>query len=222
METLISAFITLCITLIPVTNPIGMAPIFLSFTESLSRKQRHRYAIKVAILAFLFLGGILVVGPFVMKFFGIKIEFIKISGGLLLTITGWQMLTNSKQESANTDKIKAIRALRKSAFFPLAFPVTVGSGSIAIVTALATSYSQELFSVTAIFSYSGGLSAIALDMFLVAICYGYSEEIFSVLGETGTEVITRISAFILVAIGIQVVWGGLQPIIIETAKIIPG
>jgi len=99
----------------------------------------------------------------------------------------------------------------------------VGAGSIAIVTALASSYNNPEYPISTIFfNYTGGILAIAVDMFLVAICYGYSEEIFSKLGETGTEVITRISAFILIAIGFQVAWGGLQHVIIETAKIIHG
>ena len=221
METLITAFITLFITLIPVTNPIGMAPIFLSYTENLSKEQKRSYALKVAMLAFFFLAGTLILGPTLLKIFGISLSFIKISGGLLLAITGWQMLSSNKDSSE--DKIKSIKTLRKAVFFPITFPVTVGAGSIAIVTALASSYNNPEFPMTIMFlNYTGGILAIAVDMFLVAICYGYSEEIFSRLGETGTEVITRISAFILIAIGFQVAWGGLQHIIIETAKIIHG
>lgn len=221
MEILITSFITLFITLIPVTNPIGMAPIFLSYTEDMPKKQKRNYALKVAILAFFFLGGTLILGPPILKIFGISISFIKISGGLLLAITGWQMLSSNKDNAEN--KIESIRTLRKAIFFPITFPVTVGAGSIAIVTALASSYNNsELPISTILFNYTGGILAIAVDMIIVAICYGYSEEIFSKLGETGTEVITRISAFILVAIGFQVAWGGLQCVIIETAKIIHG
>ena len=219
MEVLTTAFVTLFLTLIPVTNPIGMAPIFLSFTEGLPKKQRLHFAIKVASLALSVLVGILVFGPFIMKFFGINLSFVRISGGFLLAITGWQMLC-SKQDNDN-DKIKAMKTLRKSIFFPLTFPLTVGAGSIAIVTTLAISYSEASLSI-ATYSYIGGILAIALDMLLIAICYGFSAEIFSVLGETGTEVVTRISAFILLAIGLQVAWEGFQNIIIETAKMIHG
>ncbi len=222
MEILITAFTTLCITLIPVTNPIGMAPIFLSYTEKLPKKQRRDYALKVAMLSFFFLGGTLILGPPVLEFFGISISFIKISGGLLLAITGWQMLSSS-HESPEPDKIKVVKTLKKLTFFPLTFPITVGAGSIAIVTALASSYNNPEYSMTIVFlNYTGGVLAIAIDMLLVAICYGYSEKIFSKLGEIGTEVITRISAFILIAIGFQVAWGGMQHVIIETAKIIHG
>ena len=222
MEILITAFTTLFITLIPVTNPIGMAPIFLSFTETMTKEQRRNYALKVASLAFFFLVGTLVLGPTLLKFFGISISFIKISGGLLLAITGWQMLS-SNHDNVEHDRTKPVKTIKKAMFFPLTFPITVGAGSIAIVTALASSYNNPEYPMMAIFSsYTGGILAIAVDMLLVAVCYGYSEEIFSKLGEIGTEVITRISAFILIAIGFQVAWGGLQHVIIETAKIIHG
>lgn len=62
MEIIATTFMFLCLTLIPVTNPIGMAPIFLSFTVDLPRKQRHHFVIKVALLTIIFLIGILVLG----------------------------------------------------------------------------------------------------------------------------------------------------------------
>ena len=220
MDLLTASFITLCLTLIPVTNPIGMAPIFLSFTTNLSKKERRGFALQVAMLAFFFLIGTLIFGPILLKFFGISLSFIKISGGLLLAITGWQMLMTTKLENQERDGGKDINP-PKTAFFPLAFPITVGAGSIAIVTTLASSYNNPEFTISAVvLNYAGGILAIAVDMALVAICYGFSEEIFSKLGETGTEVVTKVTAFILMAIGFQVAWGGLQNVIIETVKII--
>ena len=48
----------------------------------------------------------------------------------------------------------------------------------------------------------------------VAVCYRFADTIFRRIGEAGTNVVTRLTAFILLAIGVEIVWGGLKPLIL--------
>ena len=50
-----------------------------------------------------------------------------------------------------------------------------------------------------------GLAAIALTIFL---CYRFADRMVSVLGPSGINVMVRLSAFILLCIGIEIMWTG--------------
>jgi multiple antibiotic resistance protein len=42
----------------------------------------------------------------------------------------------------------------------------------------------------------------------VFVCYRYADRVLRLLGETGTSVLVRLSAFILFCIGVQIFWNG--------------
>ncbi|HBM16445.1 MAG TPA: hypothetical protein DD381_08925 [Lentisphaeria bacterium] len=230
MEDIIKAFFTsfagLLLILLPISNPIGMAPNFLFYTEAIHNESRRIVAKKVALLSFSFSVGILIAGPPLLRFFGIDVSFIRISGGLLLAISGWQILSSEGNSSSNysdknKDAHKKIKTLKDRIFFPIVFPVTVGSGSVAIIITMATDYFHGSFKAyIMVASYIGGAAALFVNAFLFYICYKYSREIFSHVGKTGTIVICKISAFILIAIGLQVAWGGFYNVIIELFKVL--
>lgn len=219
-----TSFTGLLLMLLPISNPIGMAPNFLFYTEFLSKEGRKRIARKVVIISFFFSIGILILGPLLLRFFGIDISFIKISGGLLLAISGWNILsggdsTASESSEAHQDHHKKIKTLRDRVFFPIVFPLTVGSGSVAIITAIAANYADSGMPLRIMIpSYLGGILALFVNSLLFDLCYRYSSEIFSRIGKTGTVVICKISALILIAIGLQVTWGGLQGVLIGFFK----
>jgi multiple antibiotic resistance protein len=174
----------------------------------------------VALLSFLFLSAVFVIGPFILLFFGVSINFIRISGGLLLAITSWQMIT-AKSTTSEEDREHILKHVRDVIFYPLTFPITVGAGSIAISIAIASDYMSVHHSVFSMsMSCLGGIAGIGGDMILVAVCYRFADAIFGKLGYIGTVVITRLSAFILVAIGLQVAWAGLSGILTEMLKAI--
>ncbi len=199
-----NAFLLVYVGLFPIVNPIGGAPIFLSLTRHCTDDERNALALRVTINSFFLLLGSLLVGSYVLEFFGITLPIVRVAGGLVVAATGWSLL----QASDGDDE----RAAHKpgsptDAFYPPTMPITVGPGSIAVAITLGSQRPREAFTQLAILGGAAivGLVAIAATIY---VCYRFAEGTVGALGEQGTNVVVRLSAFILFCIGIEIIWNG--------------
>ena len=206
-----SVFSLIFFSLLPIVNPVGMSSLFLGLSNHLPAHERHKLAYRVAVYSAFLLILILVFGPPVLQIFGLTLPFIKIAGGLLVAFTAWQML-NSKPKLTEREREEHSDS-EEIAFFPLTLPITAGAGSIAITVAIGSSISESL-NFHAIIQYLGAIGGIIAMMSLSGICYRFADTILHKLGRTGTNAVTRLSAFILLAIGLQVIWGGVLALIV--------
>jgi len=195
------------LALFPVLNPPAMAPIFLDMTDALSDEDRHRLAGLIGKYTFLLLLGVLVAGGWLLKIFGISVPVIRIAGGLLLFNTAWNML-NDKPKFSRDQHEELKSRMTDRAFFPMTMPVTAGPGSIAVTLTLVPAGS--LLAAPTWASFAGAAAGIALAALSVFFFYRYSENLLRRLGHTGAQTISKISAFILLAIGVQIIWDGLR------------
>ena len=193
--------------LFPILNPPAMAPIFLEMTSSVSDSDRHRLAALIGKNTFLLLLAVLLLGGWLLKLFGISIPVIRVAGGLLLFNTAWRMLNNEPRISADEqEELKTKMTAR--AFFPLTLPVTAGPGSIAVTLTLVPSgtfWAADTLSLLA--ATTLGIAVAALTVFLF---YRYEEIVIRRIGHAGTQTITKISAFVLLTIGVQIIWDGIR------------
>src|SRR5262252_10510891 len=83
--------------LLPIVNPLGMAPIFAEMTLGYSQSVRRTVAMRVAINGVGLLVASLFVGGYILQFFGISLAAVQVGGGLLVTIAGWRIL-NQKDD----------------------------------------------------------------------------------------------------------------------------
>lgn len=195
--------------LFPIVNPIGGAPIFLGVTRANTEAERAAIAFRVAVGGFLLLLGSMFVGSHVLEFFGITLPVVRVAGGLVVTAFAWQLL----HSGADVDGPVAAGEGRKpmalgDSFYPLTLPLTVGPGSIAVAITLGSQRpraadSAELLLLT--IAVVLGLLAICATVYL---CFRYAEKVMIILGDSGTNVVVRLSAFILLCIGVQIIWGG--------------
>src|ERR1700759_3305757 len=86
------AFFLVYAGLFPIVNPVGNAPIFLALTRYCSDNERHALALRVAVNGFFLLLGSLLVGSYVLEFFGITLPVLRVGGGLVVTMVGWELL----------------------------------------------------------------------------------------------------------------------------------
>lgn len=195
------------LALFPILNPPAMSPIFLDMTSALPDEDRHRLAVLIGKYTFMLLFTVLVAGGWLLKIFGISVPVIRIAGGLLLFNTAWRMLNNEpKFSQREQDELKTRMSSR--AFFPMTMPVTAGPGSIAVTLTLVPAGSLLAASTWTDFAgISCGIAAAALSVLLF---YRYSENLLKRLGVAGAQTISKISAFILLAIGVQIIWEGIQ------------
>src|SRR5215469_9542280 len=203
LNTMVSAFLLFYAGLFPIVNPIGAAPIFLGLTRHCTDEQRNALALRVTINCFFLLLGSMLIGSYVLDFFGITLPIVRIAGGLVVTVTGWNLLQEEDDERPSE---KAVRPTE--AFYPLTMPITVGPGSIAVAITLGSQRPRvaDLVNVATLGAAAvAGVIAIAATIY---VCYRFAERTVSVLGEDGTAVLVRLSAFILMCIGIEIIWNG--------------
>ena len=125
-----NAFLLVYAGLFPIINPIGGAPIFLGLTRHCTDEERNALALGVTLNSFFLLLGSLLVGSYVLEFFGITLPIVRVAGGLVVAATGWSLL-QARDEFAD-DRTAHEPKIPTDAFYPLTMPITVGPGSIAV------------------------------------------------------------------------------------------
>ncbi|MGB2628960.1 MAG: MarC family protein [Candidatus Acidiferrum sp.] len=205
-----SAFLIVS-ALFPIVNPLGGAPIFLSLTSYYSTAQRKLLSTRIAINSLLLLVGSFFVGTHILAFFGISIPVVQVGGGLVVMSAGWKLLNQNDDDSARQDVHRNVdlRDLFTKAFYPLTLPLTVGPGSISVAITLGANEPKEGI-LPSIIGAVIGMVLIAVSVYL---CYAFSERLASILGQTGMTIIMRLSSFLLVCIGFQIIWNGFSALL---------
>lgn len=196
--------------LFPILNPPAMAPVFMEMTSGVTDEERHRLAYLIGRNTIFLLLAALLIGGWFLKIFGISISVIRIAGGLLLFNTAWKMLNDQPTKPASSNPAPKASMLDK-AFFPMTLPVTAGPGSLAITLSLVPADSEAGYAMAT--DYAAIMFSIILAATTVYLFYRYSEVFLKKLGQAGYNTISKLSAFILLAIGVQIVWDGISGLI---------
>jgi multiple antibiotic resistance protein len=208
---ILNAFFLVYAALFPIVNPIADAPLFLGLTEFCTGAQRNALARQVGLNSFFLLVGSFFIGSHVLEFFGIGLPEVRIGGGLVVSAFGWKLLNaepSADMKGGAPDMKNASAGDVPDAFYPLTMPLTVGPGSISVAITLGSQRPPNAgFEQLAL--VAGGAVAGALAMALtVYFSYRFAERLVRLLGPHGTQVVVRLSAFILLCIGIQILWSG--------------
>lgn len=208
MNGLDQVFVTLA-ALLPIVNPIGTAPIFLAMSADLPPQARRHLALVCGRNAFILLAVASLIGSYVLAFFGISLPTVRVAGGLVVLAAGWNLLhagdSPTRPAAPLTDAWQ--REVGRRGFYPLTFPLTVGPGSISIAIALSA---REAFTVEL---FAADLLGMAIVGATVWLSYRFASRLTNVLGETGTNVFLRLSAFILLCVAISILWSGIAGLI---------
>ncbi|HUI83329.1 MAG TPA: MarC family protein [Candidatus Binatia bacterium] len=196
--------------LLPIVNPLGIAPIFAEMTLGYSDAVRRTVALRVAINGVALLVASLFIGSYVLEFFGVSLAAVQVGGGLVVTVAGWKILNRqSDTEDRQVRTAPDSREIFARAFYPLTMPLTVGPGSIAVALTLGSNLHEERH-LQLIFSALTAVVGILFIGLTIFLCYRFSEGLQRLLGPTGSSILIRLSAFILVCIGIQIIFNGLH------------
>lgn len=205
---LVESVIVALAALLPIVNPLGSAPIFLSMTADLPGDSRRRLAGAVARNAFLLLTSAMLIGSHVLQLFGISVPIVRVAGGLLVTANGWRMLNTEDHQPETRPQVTDAweREVARRAFYPLTFPLTVGPGSVSIAITLGAQITGG--GASAALKVLIDLVAVAIVSIAVYLSYRFASRLIAFLGETGTSIFTRMSSFILLCVGVGIVWSG--------------
>ena len=207
----LSAALLLPATLLPIINPLVGAPIFMAMTGD-NRRVAVKMSRRVGVNCFLLLAGSFFVGGYVLEFFGVSIPAVRVAGGILVAATAWRLLNDSPQDElrrslANEADEFLDREIARRSFLPMTFPLTVGPGTIAAAITLGAVRPERGAALIA--SAAGALIGLVVAALAVYLTYRYSRPLLRRLGDTGILVLTRLAAFLLLAIGVDILWSGI-------------
>lgn len=191
-------FIYVFAALFSVINPLGAIPIFVGLTQDDSKKERSRISIWTAINVCIILLISFFIGEFVLKFFGISIDALRIAGGIIIVNSGFTLLSGNISKRKGLNKKVTNDAMHRNdiALTPLAMPMLAGPGSMSLLIALY----QEQPEISQKIISCGAILCVAISIFFILKSAHYLSKI---LGASGLIAISRIIGFIVIAIGIQ-------------------
>lgn len=198
--------------LFPIVDPIGGAPVFLSLTLNYDRETRRLLARRIALNSFILLLASFTVGSHVLAFFGISLPVVQVGGGMIVVASGWTLLRQQDGNDRNSvGRVVNCKDALHDAFYPLTLPLTVGPGSISVAITLGANEPHNLgASVLSILAAAIGSVFVAATIYL---CYAYADRLAGALGPTGINVIVKLTSFLLVCIGVQIVWNGVSQLL---------
>lgn len=190
--------------LFSVINPLGTVPIFVGLTEKNTSKEKARISLRTTIDVFIILLISFFLGKFILDFFGISIYSLKIAGGLIITSSGFALLTgNFHKHKGMQDQVKEDALSRQDvSLTPLAIPMLAGPGTISLLITYNQEYllfKEKLFLVLAIMAVS----------IVIYFILRSSAVIVKALGASGINALSRIIGFIVIAIGIEYILSAL-------------
>jgi multiple antibiotic resistance protein len=194
--------------LFPIVNPLGGSPIFLALTGDYTPAERRLLSQRIAVNSFVLLVASCLIGTHILAFFGISLPIVQVGGGLIVVATGWDMLRRNDDDDRAPGVRHEVdpRDIYRHAFYPFTLPLTVGPGSISVAITLGANAAKlPGINFLDIFAVIIASALVALSIFL---CYGFADRLAKLLGATAMNVIMRLSSFLLVCIGVQILWNG--------------
>jgi multiple antibiotic resistance protein len=193
--------------ILPIVNPVGSAPMFLQMTHGADEDTRALLAAKVAVNSFILIMGALIFGAYVLKVFGLSVAVVQVAGGAVLCALGWNLL-NSEPSTATPGPPMPGDAMITRAFYPLTLPLTVDPGALAVAVTVGANHAHGVERV--VIAFFGGIVGTAIISASVWLAYRYAPRVAKWLGHTRVMVVLRLSAFIVLCIGVEISWNGIK------------
>ncbi|AGK61871.1 membrane protein, MarC family [Archaeoglobus sulfaticallidus PM70-1] len=199
----LSFFITSFTTIFIIVDPPGNIPMFIAITEMLDEKDRDRISKKAVLLATVLLLLVTVTGGYILYFFKISMDSLKIAGGILLFAVSVDILMGSRRKEAYVEKSKESVDVDSLAVFPIALPLYSGPGAITAAIVLYSTAETPVMKLMVILS-------ILLTYAIVRLTHIYTNQIIRVLGKSGSDIVARLMAIFLAAIAVEYTFSGLE------------
>jgi len=202
-----AAFLLAFPALFSIVNPLGMAFVVGDLIGDLGHAERTRTVRMVAFYSLCIMLGALWLGSAIFGFFGVSIEALRVAGGLVVILSSLELLLQPDRRDARKADQAAATAREGSdrAFFPLTMPLTTGPGTIAVAVTLGSARPEGGPQLT----FIAGVSAAALAIAgIVWLTYWSAERLGRFISPAGQRIISRLSAFLLLSIGVQIMIGG--------------
>jgi multiple antibiotic resistance protein len=197
-ESMFTLFITSCISLFSLINPLSAIPVFISLTSGYSPGHLRVTIRKTAVYIFIICLVSFFIGNYILEFFGISIHALKLAGGIIISRSGF-LLLNSQHKNDIQGEVKEESLVKEDiSFSPLAMPLLAGPGSISLLINLSLkteTFLEKMVTVSSIF-------VVSLVIFFI---FFLAPKILKYLGQAGIRSMSKIMGFIVLSLGIQMV-----------------
>jgi multiple antibiotic resistance protein len=161
--------------------------------------------------------GAMLIGSYVLDFFGISLPIVRVGGGLLLAANAWRLLNTSHSTSDSRQSLAEAftpEHARRQAFYPLTFPISCGPASIAAAITIGVTLHDARIPMS-LARIGGGMVALLVIGGVMYLAFRYAVQMLRPLGEAGLVVFLRMTAFILLCLGVQVIWDGIRELVLS-------
>ena len=198
-EKTVDIFLYVFAALFSVINPLGTVPVFVGLTSDESTQERNKTSLLTTVNVIVILIISFFAGTYLLAFFGISLNALRIAGGMIIVTSGFALLTGtfSKHKGMKNKRVqKDLDKREKFSLTPLAIPMLAGPGSISLLI----TFNQEYQNTAAIFWVILAVLAVGLSTFIILRSSHY---ISKFLGASGINAISRIVGFIVISIGVE-------------------
>lgn len=199
-------------SLFTMINPIAAIPIYIALTEAMAPKAARWVAMRASITAFIALSVFALVGEAIFSFFSISVNGLRVAGGILFFVMGFEMLrgrTVPKRVEGETESDFGSDV----AVTPIGIPMIAGPGAITMVILII----QESKTVTQSMSL---FAAIFVVCVLTAIVLASGRQMLAKLGRSGSKILMRLMGLIVMLIAVEFFFSGIKPYVLDIARAI--
>ena len=201
------------IALFPVVNPVGTAFIVMPYFDDLTTAERRSAVKKITFYAFCICTVTLFAGHWILELFGLTIPVIRTAGGIMICKTGWEFLSDKKEEEKAASDAATASGVRggieDKLFYPITFPITTGAGTISVLFTL-SAHSTTKDASHFLINSGAIMLAVVFMCILIYIFYSNTKLFVRYLGSTGEQIFNRIMAFLIFCVGLQIAASGVR------------
>ena len=201
MEQLFLAFVSL----FTMVNPLGLVPVYLSLTAKLPPQESRIAARKAVVLSFFLLAFFALGGQSIFRFFQISIHSLKVVGGIIFFMTGYDMLSARLIRTKENTETET-QYVNDISITPLAIPMICGPGAITVSIVLMNEAETWVKRVHV-------LLMIAVVLLVTLLVLRFSAAIGRRLGPMGNRVMMRLMGLIVMVIAVEFLFAGLTPLV---------
>ena len=187
---ILSAFVFM----IAIIDPFGNIPI----TINMEKRGIQISAWRVCLASLIILMAFLFAGEWILKIFGVKIEYFAIAGGFVIFLMAMEMVLDIT--IFQNDKLEG-EIGNGSSIVPLAFPMYAGPGAFTALLAITAEYSTGNLCVALI------LCILVLYLVLIGTHW-----LTKFMGQTTLYIIRKFFGIIVLAIACKLMFGNLAAI----------
>lgn len=211
-------FLSIVVGLFSLINPISILPVYISLTREHTEANKLRTLKKTCLYIFLICFLAYFAGLHLLNIFGISIQALRVSGGLIIFRSGWQLLHLRHKEEVKTGQAEDEGGRKEDiSFTPLAMPLLAGPGAMSF---LITLYANRSADPSDAFWQDISVVLASLSVSIsIYFLYRMAPLLLKFTGKSGLDSLSKIMGFVVTGVGVQMILSSLTTILPELLKL---